>query len=97
MFRVSLSYNTLQDEIGNLQTKKNNRDEALTLSKNELNDDHRRVMNLVQKVTNQKRDKENYEKTMHRKRTEKEEIIRKYDANFQFLSSEIDKNLEQVE
>lgn len=47
MFRVQLAYNTLEKEIAGLEKQSIRRQDALTVSKQELDDDQKRVMSFV--------------------------------------------------
>jgi uncharacterized FlaG/YvyC family protein len=68
----------------------------LELSKKELENDRRGVMNFVNADNQKRHEKEDQEKEKIRQKGEKEEIIRRQENQIQQLTSEIDKDLETV-
>ena len=77
MFRVQLAYNTLQKEITDLEDHKLKRSLALELSRKELDDDRKEVMNFVNGDNQKRQYKENFEKELIRQKGDKEEILRR--------------------
>jgi chromosome segregation ATPase len=96
MFLVELSYNTVKEEIVDLELKRNAKREALSDSSNQLEKDNKKLVDFIEKDN---LDTENINKEADnaaQERKNKELQIRTIDTNIQNVKSEIDKNVDQL-
>lgn len=96
MFLVELSYNTIKEEIKDLDLKKNRKAFALKESGVQLEKDNKKLISFIDSdnITTSDRIKDSELATQERKL--KEAKIKALDAKIQNVKSEIDKNLDQL-
>lgn len=96
MFLVELSYNTIKEEIVDLEKKRTAKKEALTDSSNQLEKDNKKLVDFIEKdnLATQTANKE--AENAHNERKNKESQIRTLDAKIINVKSDIDKNLDQL-
>jgi len=94
MFLVELSYNTITEEIIDLEKKRGAKKLALTDSSDQLEKDNKKLVDFIEKdnLATQTANKE--AENAHQERKNKELQIRTIDTNIQNVKSEIDKNLD---
>lgn len=81
MFHAELANKTVQQEISLLGEKQNARHKALVESQDELKKDHLDLMSFINNDNQVKRKKEEKEKQLLDKRTEKEEQLKRLDRD----------------
>jgi predicted nucleic acid-binding Zn-ribbon protein len=96
MFLVELSYNTIKEEIKDLDLKKDRKKYALKDSSTKLKKDSAKLIQFIESdnMTTSDRTKEADLAVQERKNAETK--IKKYEANIQGVKSEIDKNFDQL-
>jgi hypothetical protein len=96
MFLVELSYNTIKEEIKDLDLKKDRKKYALKDSSTQLKKDSAKLIQFIESdnMTTSDRTKEADLAVQERKNAETK--IKKYEANIQGVKSEIDKNFDQL-
>jgi uncharacterized protein involved in exopolysaccharide biosynthesis len=94
MFLVELSYNTIKEEIKELDTKKNRKGEALKESSVQLEKDSAKLLQFIESdnISTQDRQKEADAAMAERKVAENQ--IKKLEAKIQQVKSDIDKNVD---
>ena len=92
MFHAELAYRNVQNEIALLDHKKGERQAALVKSQHELADDHSALMNFIAQDNREKKDKEQKEKNANQRRTDRDDHIKRLDADILAIKSEIDKH-----
>lgn len=96
MFLVELSYNTIKEEIKDLDLKKNRKSYALADSSTQLEKDSAKLIQFIESdnMTTSDRNKEAELATTERKQAENK--IKGLDVKIQTVKSEIDKNEDQL-
>ena len=94
MFLVELSYNTIKEEINDLDLKRNRKGDALKDSSMQLENDNGKLMSFIESdnATTMDRAKEADHAMQERKNAEN--IIKKREAAIQQTKSDIDKNVD---
>jgi|JI10StandDraft_1071094.scaffolds.fasta_scaffold255083_1 hypothetical protein len=97
MFLVQLSHNTIKKEIDLLNTKIDNKQEALEKSAFQLNEDEKIVRTYVEKDNEITKTLETQADGQQLERKKKEEEIKNIDSQIQNLRSEYQKHLDTLE
>lgn len=94
MFLVELSYNTIKEEIKDLDLKKNRKGDALKESSSQLEKDNQKLIMFIEtdNLTTQERQREADKAMVDRKSAENQ--IKKLEAKIQQIKSDIDKNID---
>lgn len=94
MFLVELSYNTIKEEITDLDKKKNRKGDALKESSTQLDKDSAKLIQFIDSdnISTQDRQKEADAAMVERKASENQ--IKKLEAKIQQVKSDIDKNVD---
>lgn len=92
MFLVELSYNTIKEEIFNLDEKQNRKGDALKDSSLQLDTDSAKLIKFIESDNMTTQDKKKEADTEVVKRKKAEVDIKKDEADIQNIRSEIDKN-----
>jgi hypothetical protein len=94
MFLVELSYNTIKEEIKDLELKKNRKGDALKDSSLQLQTDKAKLIKFIESdnMTTSEKQKEAENHINERKGAENK--IKKSESEIQNIKSEIDKNID---
>ena len=79
MFLAELAYNTVQNEIKELDNKKTRREKALNTSTNELENDHIDLIQFITDDNNMKAQRDELDKQYQMERNKKDESLKKLD------------------
>lgn len=96
MFLAELAYNTVEEEIKDLELKQNRRDESLEMSQDELEKDNIDLIQFIHHDNSLKLEKEQKERREQQKKQEREDQLKQFDAKIQTVKSEIEKNRDQL-
>jgi hypothetical protein len=80
MFQAEFAFNTVQEEIKDLETRQTKRANALAASKKELDDDKFELMEFVIDDNKTKKIKKDREGLKQTERTSREETVKKLDS-----------------
>ena len=97
MFHAQLAFQNVEREIQVLDQKKNERHAALEKSKQELDDDHGALMNFIQQDKKQLREEERLLKAQEQQKHNKEDQLKKLDADIAAICSEIEKHKDALD
>ena len=92
MFLAELAFNTVEEEIKDLELKQNRRDESLLMSQEELEKDNIDLIQFIHHDNSLKMEKEQKERREQQKKQEREDLLKQYDQKIQTVKSEIEKN-----
>ena len=79
MFLAELAYNTVQNEIKELDNKKTRREKALNTSTKELENDHIDLIQFITDDNNMKAQRDELDKQYQMERNKKDESLKKLD------------------
>lgn len=96
MFLAELAYNTVEEEIKDLELKQDRRDESLKMSSDELEKDNIDLIQFIHHDNSLKLEKEQKERKEQLKKQEREDLLKQYDSKIQQVKSEIEKNRDQL-
>lgn len=96
MFLVELSYNTVKDEIKELDLKKNRKAFALKDSSDQLEKDSDKLIKFIETDNRTTSDRNKDAELATQERKAAEARIKAIDAKIQNVKSEIDKNVDQL-
>ena len=96
MFLAELAYNTVEEEIKELEEKQHRRQQSLVESARELEADKTDLQTYIGKDRALREKKEDQEKTLQAQKIAKEDTLKKLDIQISQVRSEIDKHKDSL-
>ena len=96
MFLAELAYNTVEEEIKELEEKQHRRQQSLVESARELEADKTDLQTYIGKDRALREKKEEQEKELHSKKIAKEDTLKKLDIQISQVRSEVEKDKDDL-